>query len=293
MVSIIICSRSQDQLAQVKYNVAATIGAPYEVVAIDNSQGRYSIFQAYNWGIAQSTGDLLCFMHEDISFETQDWGQVVQRAFRENSRLGLLGVAGSSYKPAVPSGWSFDSACDDTTYMNIVQYYKGRSDKNKIYSNPKKQTISNVVSVDGVWFCTTRAIAEKVQFDEKTFSGFHCYDVDFSLAVLQHHEVAVTFEVLINHFSEGSFNDSWITETIKLHDKWRAILPINLEQLPAAAVTREEFKAFHAILPRLVGKKDLCMAVLKEIWKANILSLVGVKKFLVMNLLLAKKSFKG
>lgn len=293
MLSIIICSRSQKMLSEVSQNVADTIGVPYEIIGVDNSSGRYSIFQAYNKGIAQSKFDYLCFMHEDISFETQNWGKKVLEAFEVNTKLGLLGVAGSSYKPAVPSGWSFDSACDDTIYMNIVQYYKGRSNKNTIYSNPKNQSISSVVSVDGVWFCTTKAIAEQVKFDEKTFSGFHCYDVDFSLAVLQQYEVAVTFEVLINHFSEGSFNDSWITETIKLHEKWRAILPVNLERLPAAAVAREEFKAFHAILPRLVGKKELCMAVLKAIWKTNVVSLVGAKKFLVMNLLLIKKSFKG
>lgn len=292
MISIIICSRSQEMLREVSQDVAQSIGLPYEIIAIDNSEGKYSIFQAYNLGIAKSKFNYLCFMHEDISFETPDWGKKVINTFESNVKLGLLGVAGSSYKPAVPSGWSFDSACDDTTYMNIVQYYKGGNKKNKIYSKPKNEPVSKVVSVDGVWFCTTKEIAAQVKFDEQTFSGFHCYDVDFSLAVLQHYEVAVTFEILINHFSEGSFNDSWITDTLKLHKKWRNILPINLADLPAKDKAREEFKAFHALLPRLVGKQMFCSAVLKEIWKSNVLALVGLNKFMKMNLLLIKKTFK-
>ncbi|RZK45344.1 MAG: hypothetical protein EOO61_00180 [Hymenobacter sp.] len=289
MLSIVICSRAQPVLQEISKNVAATIGVPYEIIAIDNSGGKYSIFQAYNLGISQSKYEYLCFMHEDIAFETQNWGQKVLEAFAANPKLGLLGVAGSSYKPAVPSGWSFDSSCDKTTYINIIQHYKSKSASNKIYSNPRNERISPVVSVDGVWFCTTREAVDKIKFDEATFAGFHCYDVDFSLSVLQHYEVAVTFEVLINHFSEGSFDDSWTTETLKLHDKWRHLFPVNLAGLSAADSAREEFKAFHALLPKLVGKAPLCRAVAQALWQGGVRTLVGAQKFAVMNLLLLKK----
>ncbi|HEX8429499.1 glycosyltransferase [Hymenobacter sp.] len=292
MISIIICSRDKEALRSVSQSLAATIGVPYEIIAIDNSKGRYTIFQAYNVGIEKSKFNILCFMHEDISFETYMWGEKVIESFKSNKNLGLLGVAGSSYKPVVPSGWSFDSACSQTTYMNIVQHYKAGNTQNKIYNNPRNESLSQVVAVDGVWFCTTRSVVAQFKFDDIYFSGFHCYDVDFSLTVLQKYEVAVTFDILINHFSEGSFNDSWITETIKLHEKWRKILPVNLEGLLANEQAREEFKAFHAILPRLIGKQALCKDVSKQIWKNNVQALVGIKKFIIMNLLLVKKTFE-
>jgi hypothetical protein len=290
MISIIICFRDQELLNTVLQSAASTIGLPYEVVAIDNSKGSYSIFEAYNLGINRSAYNYLCFMHEDITFITEDWGQKVITAFENNPKMGLLGIAGSSYKPAVPSGWSFESASRENMYINIMQYHKGNDIGNKIYCNPHNQHISQVASIDGVWFCTTRAVVDQIKFDEQTFSGFHCYDVDFSLSVLQHYEVAVTFEILINHFSGGSFNDSWTTETLKLHDKWRHLFPVNLAKLSVADSAREEFKAFHALLPKLVGKAPLCRAVAQALWRSGVRTLVGAKKFAVMNLLLLKKS---
>jgi GT2 family glycosyltransferase len=292
MISIIICFRDQELLNAVLQSVANTIGLPYEVVAIDNSKGVYSIFEAYNLGIKRSVYSHLCFMHEDITFITENWGQKVVDAFENNPNLGLLGVAGSSYKPAVPSGWSFESASQETMYVNIMQYHKGNDTVNKNYSNPRNQHTSQVASVDGVWFCTTRAVVEKIKFDDKTFSGFHCYDVDFSLSVLQHYEVAVTFEILLNHFSGGSFNDSWAIETLKLHNKWGRYLPINVANLSSDTIEHEEFKAFHFILPRLVGKPVLCRAMLQYMWQTKVWKLVGTKKFTIMNLLLLKKSFE-
>ncbi len=50
MISIIICSRDADYLRKVSENVAATIGVPYEIQAIDNSKGAYGICEAYNLG---------------------------------------------------------------------------------------------------------------------------------------------------------------------------------------------------------------------------------------------------
>lgn len=292
MISIIICFRDQELLNAVLQSVANTIGLPYEVVAIDNSKGGHSIFEAYNLGIKRSVYSYLCFMHEDITFITENWGQKVVDAFENNPNLGLLGVAGSSYKPAVPSGWSFESASQETMYVNIMQYRKGNDTVNKNYCNPRNQYTSQVASVDGVWFCTTRAVVDQIQFDEQNFSGFHCYDVDFSLSVLQKYEVAVTFEVLINHFSGGSFNDSWTLETLKLHKKWRNHLPINVANLSAGEIAHEEFKAFHFVLPKLAGKKVLCQAVAQSIWQAKIWKLVGAKRFMIMNLLLLKKGLE-
>lgn len=201
VISIIICSRNHSELQKVLLNVETTIGVEFEPVVIDNSNGQYTIFEAYNLGINLSKGDLLCFMHEDIAFETQDWGKRVVKIFGANSNLGLLGVAGASYKPSVPSGWSFPEACTDTMYMNIVQHRKGGEPSSTVYNNPRNEVLSKVASVDGVWFCTTREVVKNIKFDDSTFNNFHCYDIDFSLSVLQKYDVAVTFDVLIHHFS--------------------------------------------------------------------------------------------
>lgn len=289
MISLIICSREEKLLIQVRETIAKTIGLPHEIIAIDNSAGKHSIFEAYNQGIALSKYDVLCFMHEDISFDTPNWGQVVLDTFAAHPKLGLLGVAGSTYKPLVPSGWSHGLATQRTTFMHLVQHYK-QGGSELFHNNPTGKPFAKVVSVDGVWFCTTKAVVSQIKFDAATFKGFHCYDVDFSLSVGQRFEVGVTFDILIHHFSEGSLNDSWFTETLKLHKKWRATLPINLAGLSPKLRAQEEYGAFQAILPRLIGKRKFVLALFRELWQANVVSLVGIKKYVRMNLLLIKKS---
>ncbi|QIL77240.1 glycosyltransferase [Hymenobacter sp. HDW8] len=292
MISIVICSRSAEMLSSAAKSIEATIGLPYQIIDIDNSKGRYSIFEAYNLGIEKSQFNILCFMHEDVGFITSGWGEKVINAFHDNSKLGLLGVAGSSYKSLVPSGWSFATATDKALHMNVVQHYKTDGSSVHDYNNPRSETLSKVAAVDGVWFCTTREVVNQIKFDDTIFNGFHCYDVDFSLSVLQQYDVAVTYEILLNHFSEGSFNDGWLSDTIKLHNKWNRVLPINLDNLSADAVALEETKAFYAILPKLSGKRQLCLDTLKVLWKSNVIARVGVKMFTRMNLLLLKKSLE-
>jgi hypothetical protein len=270
----------------------STIGVPYQVVAIDNSKGKYSIFQAYNKGIKQSKYDMLCFMHEDITFETNNWGKKVLEIFSSNPRLGLLGVAGSSYKSVVPSGWVFETNSNKIVNINVVQHEKAKKLSSHLLNNPQGVKLAKVVSVDGLWFCTPKKIAEEIKFDEATFSNFHCYDVDYSLAVLQQYDVAITFDILINHFSAGSLNDSWLTETLKLHRKWSKVLPVNLAGLSESESQQLEFEAFHAVLPRLKSKNKIALDFVRTLWKSKTLPLVGVKRFFLMNLVVLKKGLE-
>jgi len=51
MISIIICSRTASISDELTQNINQTIGIPYELVIIDNSDNLYSIFSAYNEGV--------------------------------------------------------------------------------------------------------------------------------------------------------------------------------------------------------------------------------------------------
>lgn len=74
MLSLIVCSRTNDISNELKENVSTTIGCDYEWVVINNSQNQYSIFSAYNEGVSRAKGDVLCFMHEDVLFRTNNGG---------------------------------------------------------------------------------------------------------------------------------------------------------------------------------------------------------------------------
>ncbi|MNL16704.1 hypothetical protein D3C87_1377560 [compost metagenome] len=101
------------------------------------------------------------------------------------------------------------------------------------YDNPLNEELSQVVVVDGMWFCTTKEITRKYPFDEALLKGFHCYDLDFCFQVGQTHDIAVTFNILMEHYSEGSYKKDWWEDTLKLHDKWQKKLPLDLLNLSA------------------------------------------------------------
>ena len=101
MISLIICSRSSDIDVALKENIKNTIGTDYELVIIDNSNNDYSIFSAYNEGVRRAKGDILCFMHEDILYRTEDWGKKIIAHFEDKS-IGLIGFAGTHFLPSTP-----------------------------------------------------------------------------------------------------------------------------------------------------------------------------------------------
>lgn len=227
MISIVIASVKSDLLAKVNKNISNTIGGvEFEVISIDNSDGTMSLCEIYNKGAQKAKYETLCYMHEDVEINTTEWGKIVLQLFSSNPKLGIIGVAGSSYKPLAPSGWGSDSHTGLTTFSNYAQSYK-KSNRSIDYfiNNPGTENLAKVVCVDGFWLCTKKSIALEKQFDEELLKGFHCYDIDYCLNVGQDYDVCVTFDVLIHHFSEGNIDENWLSDTLSVQEKWKLILP--------------------------------------------------------------------
>lgn len=237
MISIVICSRDQGMLNQVTENVKATIGVPYEICAIDNSRNRYGICEAYNLGASQSKYGVLCFMHEDIAYHTPDWGKNVVAALADQT-IGLIGVVGGRVKTRTPAGWWIPEGYHQA---NIIQRFNDGRAPVKNYVNPKNETISDVVTVDGVWFCCRRDVWEQNPFDQVTFPEFHLYDQDFAMQILHKgYRVCVVYNVLLEHFSMGSVNLAWLRNVIRFSRKWKKQLPVAVETFDAEKWRRME-----------------------------------------------------
>jgi len=264
MISIIISSANKKLLDQVTQNIERTIGTTYEIIAFDNSSGTKGIAEIYNQGIRQAQYPVLCFMHEDIAFLTEGWGSAVINIFEQNTDVGLLGVAGSTYKPLTPSGWNGIGNLE--YYTNLYQSYKFSDKPGELkHHNPDGEKLVQVACIDGVWMCTPRAIALQYNFDE-SFSGFHVYDIDLSLNIGQHYKVAVTFDVLLDHFSEGNYNADWLKDTLKLHKKWEHLLPVDItgKSLKSIiSIERRTFKYFIDLLLKFNFPLLLATAFLK------------------------------
>lgn len=226
MISLIICSRDAAALAAVSQNITATIGVPYEVLAIDNSQGKYGICEAYNLGAARAQYELLCFMHEDVAFHTPDWGAIVAEILADHS-IGVIGVAGGMHVLNAPSGWW---SVYEHQRMQVIQTTPAYPRSLDII-NPLQEELADVAAVDGLWLCSRKAVWEQHPFDEQTFPAFHFYDLDYCTQVFQHLRICVTFRILVEHFSTGSINTGWLLTALQYQRKWQKRLPFGVVEL--------------------------------------------------------------
>lgn len=264
MISIIISSRNQGYFTSLQANISNTIGVEYEIIKIDNP-GKMGICEAYNQGIAKAKYDILCFAHEDIGFVTKNWGDKVLDIFNSSPDVGLLGAAGNVYKSLTPSHWSFPTANNNSFFLNVILKNQDNelNPTTLLYSNPKNCQLQQVATIDGFWFCVPIKVIQEFPFDEITCSGFHGYDIDYSLTVQEKYKVVVTFEVLIQHFSAGTFKKKWIDATIKVHKKWKEKLPVLIEHFDGFNQQSEEKKAFIFFMKKMVDYGYSLLEILK------------------------------
>lgn len=225
MISIIICSRNKTLLNTVSESVKNTIGVPYEIIAIDNSEGKYGICKAYNLGAAQAKYDIFCFMHEDITFETQNWGQNVVKHLKDE-RVGLIGVMGA-YPMLIVPFYSDLKTESNIIFVDVDTNVHTLS--NETMSPDDNALIKETLGVDGTLMITRRNVFNEFKFDDITLTAFHGYDVDFSVQVQSKYKVCVVFDVLLKHYFRGGPNKSYVIEMLKLTKKWKNILPLSLK----------------------------------------------------------------
>jgi Glycosyltransferase like family len=232
VLSIIICTREQDISVPLRTNIESTIGVEHEIVVVSNPNRRYGICEAYNLGASLAKYAHLCFMHDDIEFTTQGWGQHVAELFVSDTRMGLIGLAGGMYKSAEVSGWG--AGAKELEPKNVTEVRPATGQEIKHYYQPGANTVTDVVTIDGLWMCCPKAVWQTNRFDADTLSGFHGYDIDFSLQVYQTHRVVVTTAIPVNHHtSGGSFGQEWFEATQAVTQKWQTILPAQTTALTA------------------------------------------------------------
>lgn len=214
MISIIVSSYKPTLFTRFEDNVKKTIGLPYEIINIANPN-LMSICKAYNLGAAKAQYNLLCFVHEDVEFISNNWGIAILNLFNNNSNIGLAGLAGSKYKSNFLSGW--ETGLNEFDRINLHQKLLN-GDTVRITKNPDQEAYSEVITLDGVCLFTTKENWVNIKFNEEELKGFHFYDLDFSLkTVFNNKKVVVIYFIDVIHFSVGRFNNTWINEALKFH----------------------------------------------------------------------------
>lgn len=245
MISIIICSITPDIPQKLIENISVTIDIEYELIIIDNSANNYSIFSAYNEGVQRAKYPYLCFIHEDILFHTQNWGKKVTNYFEDLS-IGLIGFAGTHFMPSVPVYWfstPFVTECSLRTEKMDFEHT----------GFPNSKDIVDAVAVDGFCIFVKKALFSEISFDEKTFTGFHLYDMDICMQVLNiGYRVCICKDIFIQH--------SWVDNPNKkgmelfeknlqlFFNKWEMNFPISrgISDIPPYMLERVNWLFYQA-----------------------------------------------
>ena len=189
-----------------------------EILPYENP-GKYSLTEVYNMGLKDSTNDIVLFCHDDIKFDTKNWGRKLIKHFHK-SDYGILGVAGCRYLPKSGKWWEIPSEM-------MGQVYHEHDGKRWLSTyNPRfGTTILPSVLVDGLFFGVNKN--KLGTFFDESVTGFHFYDLNFCVQnFLKGVRVGVISNIDITHLSIGQTNQEWEKNRIIFSEKYTENLPL-------------------------------------------------------------------
>lgn len=251
MLSVIICSKYKVLPADLLQNITDTIGIEHEIIHIDNSSNAYSIFSAYNTGIGRSKYPHLCFLHEDVFFHSEGWGKNIV-AHLHRPQVGFCGIAGRNFVPQVPAAWN-----NKLQAINIIQSDKTGRSRTKTKLNPKnnRESILEVITLDGVILCVNKDLFKEISFDEQ-ISSFHGYDIDICLqAYTKGYHNFVIYDILLEHFSKGNPDVNYYRALIKTFKKWENNLPASVHKISTKKVKQINYRGLSKLTGKMVRRQ--------------------------------------
>lgn len=259
LISVIICSINPDLASKTIDNLTQTAGLPLEVHVIDNRHNNRPISQVYNEGAQASEAPYLLFIHEDVLIETENWGAVLTSKLKEPS-CGVIGFAGSTlWLPGPYAWWNVPEEYHRCNYRHI----ENGQTQTCILPAGHTGDFLPVISLDGVAMAVRREVWAKFPFDEKILTGFHCYDIDFSVEISRHCTNYVNYDIRLLHMSSGKYDQRWLEISEKVFiDKWKNLsplavdcLPSNLQEINDSAMYRYVFRKIRTSAPKSLLKK--------------------------------------
>jgi glycosyltransferase involved in cell wall biosynthesis len=194
-----------------------------QIIPIEN-EGKYSLPEAYNMILEQATNEIVVLCHDDIYFDSKNWGSKILKHFKRSPEYGILGLAGSTQLPESAKWWE-----DFSKMKGIVNHeHEGKKWESK-YSSSLGNQIEDVVLVDGLFIVLNKKNIKQT-FNEE-IKGFHFYDVDFSFRnFIEDVKIGVIYDVRVTHKSIGQTNEQWEQNRIKFAEKHKDLLPVKIKR---------------------------------------------------------------
>jgi GT2 family glycosyltransferase len=202
MISVVFCSIDPARAAAIERHYERLLGdEPHEIVAIRDAR---SLAEGYNRGVARASGDIVVLSHDDIEFlDPVPWLGTLKNHLADADLVGIVGTTKVVYGSWARAGppYTFGQVCEPDGQVAPFRVL--------VCAMPTP-LIHGMQALDGLFMAANRGVLERVRFDEATFDGFHCYDIDFSFSShLAGFRLAVAADMPVLHASAGNFDHAW------------------------------------------------------------------------------------
>jgi tetratricopeptide (TPR) repeat protein len=210
-LSVVTCSVTPSKLERLRASLEKQLTRKdWELVVITDAK---SLCEGYSRGLAQSTGELVIFCHDDIEIICDDFYNRLIDTFVNADVVGVCGVtllngpalawAGSPYLHSSV----VNHAGDDDSYWPSLASTAG----------PR---IDGAQALDGMFIAARREVADEIGFDAATFDGFDFYDVDFSYrAYKRGFKIRIQTDLHLLHKSRGNFGPKYLMYSERFREK--------------------------------------------------------------------------
>lgn len=185
-IDLICRYRSEDLLRRLTGSAFKNAIGEFGVISEFDKEGLPKIAESYNRMASKSNADILCFVHDDVEFLSEDWDSTVSDLFEE-FEPDVLGVVGVT---KYDGGRTFDAGNPHMAGVVCVDQ-KGTA---FVKCLSPKFRYKKAATVDGLIMFVSRKYWESNKFDE-SFDGLFFYDIDLCLRG----NVGITCSILVKH----------------------------------------------------------------------------------------------
>lgn len=225
---------SQEENETFERHVRQTVGVDHNIYSYVN-HNEFSLTEIYNTALHEhrSENSILVFLHNDIEFDTINWGRILLKHFNNPSNdYQILGVAGSVELYEHGCWWLTQDkkSMNMSAMVGVVNHDNGLRKWTSQYSLPHIG-VKPVILVDGL-FMAVDVSSEGIESEFiEDYKGFHFYDVSFCVEnYLRGCNIGVITDIRITHKSIGQTNEQWELNRQQFAEEYKADLPIFLEE---------------------------------------------------------------
>lgn len=225
-ITVVFCSRkSSEEITPFISHVKDTCGCEANVMYVHNPDG-VSLSKIYADMLSSSEieTEIVVFIHDDIEFLRNGWGNEVLRLFNEHKEYGIIGVAGSAQFDEGAAWWNYEKK-----YGQVLHRSEGKSWLTA-FSPLLDKDLQEVVVIDGLFMAVHKnRIGENFSRD---IQSFDFYDIYFCLVNYLNNacKIGVTTNIRLAHNSIGKLKPSWHENRNIIIEKFKKYFPIDLEK---------------------------------------------------------------